>query len=298
MVTIWKIKISRVYHICFTRIPMRRNFFARSQNAVKVIRASTGDDISLASRALKAVTSSRDVSSSRCIAIQEISPPRMNTDAYDNGALCREDDSQRIFPECADTGIVGLPRGYRSGTSTARNYFDELITLGGFLPQLQQLRISILATHRRVRFTPRDRYNVPSRVYDCIVLRFVRLRIVHHVTPGQSPHFSARYSFAPYLNGLTLSSFFRCGERWRKLFVIISSAVREYRYYPPFPDRKKLSRFFVNPREKHFSRLRSAAPSLFLSISFILFVLLRSFSRQWWIPDAGLPSRLSGNDGS
>lgn len=71
----------------------------------------------------------------------------MNTDAYDNSALCREDDSQRIFPECADTGIVGLPRGYRLGTSTARNYFDELITLRGFLLTSATWNFHSLAIH-------------------------------------------------------------------------------------------------------------------------------------------------------
>lgn len=106
----------------------RRNFFARLQKAVKVIRASTQEMTSPSLRALKAVT--RAMFPLRC-------DPGNFTAAhehvYDNGALCCEDDSQRIFPGRADTGIAGSAAVIVRSTSTARNYFDELITLCGSL---------------------------------------------------------------------------------------------------------------------------------------------------------------------
>jgi len=52
-------------------------------------------------RALKAVTRAMFPRVASRVTIQEISPPRMNT--YMIMALCCKDDSQRIFPEYADT---------------------------------------------------------------------------------------------------------------------------------------------------------------------------------------------------
>lgn len=144
---------------------------------------------------------------------------------------------RRWFPE--DLSGTRRHRHCRSAavivqsTSTARNYFDELITLCGFL------------------LTSTINFEFPQT-------------FALYSSPWWNNYYSStdvtRSNRFPR-NSFTLLQrillFFFVIKRQRELFVIIST-IREYRYYPPFLERKKLSQLFVNPRERHFSRLRRA----------------------------------------
>lgn len=93
----------------FPCILIRWNFFARSRNAVKPIRASTREMTSALLRALKAVTRAMFPRVASRVAIQEISSPRMNT--YMIMALCVAKMIPRgSFRSAPTPGIVGLPR--------------------------------------------------------------------------------------------------------------------------------------------------------------------------------------------
>jgi len=217
-------------------ILIRRNFSARLRNAVKVIRALTQEMTSPSLRALKAVT--RAMFPPRCIALRSRKFHRRawTQSIYDNGALCREDDSQRIFPGLADTGIVGLARLsfehiYRAKLLWRINHTSRI--LANFSDKLR-ISTDILAILRITGVT----------------------NIICTITNVTRKYLLPRKFFHLASIDVILRSFLI--ERQGELFVIISSTVREYRYYPPFLERKKLSQLFVNPRERYFSRLRSA----------------------------------------
>lgn len=179
-------------------------------------------------RALKAVTRAMFLPR---VAIQEISLPRMNM--YMIMALCAAKMIPRGSFRDAPTPALSVCRGYRS----------EHIYRAKLLWRINNtLRIL-------VNFNDKLRVSTNIRV---IFLAVAEQLLLVYGCNAEVIVFRGILSLC--YNGY-LSFFFFVIERQRELFVIIST-IREYRYYPPFLERKKLSQLFVNPRERHFSRLR------------------------------------------